>query len=147
MTKTMRTVGKHGRLCGWCRKWRRRSPAAIPSLFPSSLMPTSLQLNTVSSLLLKIVRPTIRTDRGESRLTRSVMTNWRLGWFFYYHFEGSSSQNQQETNRRLITSKVTFWGFLWLRKINLRIFACKHKLKIRRMNPTEIHCSVYTETT
>jgi hypothetical protein len=49
--------------------------------------------------------------RGESRLNRFVMTNWRLGNIFLFHFKGLSSQDQQKTKRRrLIISKVTLTG-------------------------------------
>ncbi len=58
-----------------------------------------------------IDRPFELSVEIESRLIRSVMTNWRLGWFFKYHFKGSSSQDQQKTNRRrLVNSKVTLTG-------------------------------------
>ena len=65
--------------------------------------------------------------RGEIRLIRSVMTNWRLGNFFSSHFKWPSSQDQQKTNScRLITFKVTLTGqshfmlIFWLRKVKLR---------------------------
>jgi hypothetical protein len=39
------------------------------------------------------------------------MVNWRLGYFFFFHFKGPSSQDQQKTiRRRLITFKVTLTG-------------------------------------
>jgi hypothetical protein len=48
--------------------------------------------------------------RGEIRLIRSVMTNWRLGNFFYLILNGLP-QDQQKTNScRLITFKVTLTG-------------------------------------
>jgi hypothetical protein len=34
--------------------------------------------------------------KGESRLIRSVITNWMLRKFFSSHFKGSSSQDQQK---------------------------------------------------
>jgi hypothetical protein len=49
--------------------------------------------------------------RGESRLIRSVMTNWRLGYFFLSHFKWLSSPSQVQQKifrRRFITSKVTW---------------------------------------
>ena len=65
--------------------------------------------------------------RGEIRLIRSVMTNWRLGNFFLFHFKGTPSQDQQKTfRRRLITFKVTLTGqshfmlIFVLRKVALR---------------------------
>ncbi len=92
--------------------------------------------------------------RGESRLIQSVMANWRLGNFFYLILKGLHHNISKKTfGRRLIISKVTLTGqshfmliFLTPHKVNLRIFARKHKLKIRQMNPT-VHCTVYTETT
>ncbi len=66
--------------------------------------------------------------RGESRLIWSVMTNWRLGNFFIFHFKGTPSQDQQKTFRRhLITFKVTltdqshFMLIFLLRKVILHI--------------------------
>ncbi len=65
--------------------------------------------------------------RGKSRLIRSVMTNWRLGNYFYFILKGSPSQDQQKTFRgRLITFKVTLTGqshfmlIFWLHKVTLR---------------------------
>ncbi len=37
--------------------------------------------------------------RCEIRLNRLVMTNWRPGNFFLFHFKGTTSQEQQKTNR------------------------------------------------
>jgi hypothetical protein len=49
--------------------------------------------------------------RVESILIRSVMVNWRLGYFFLSHFKGPLSKDQQKTiRRRLITFKVTLTG-------------------------------------
>ncbi len=49
--------------------------------------------------------------RGEMRLIRSVMTNWRLGNYFLCHFKRPASQDQQKTNsRRLMTFKITLTG-------------------------------------
>jgi hypothetical protein len=65
--------------------------------------------------------------RGEIRLIRSVMTNWRLGNFFLSHFKCPSSQDQQKTKScRLIFFKVTLTGqshfmlIFLLRKVKLR---------------------------
>jgi hypothetical protein len=62
----------------------------------------------------------------ESILIRSILVNWRLGYFFYFILKGPSSQDQQKTiRRRLITFKVTLTGqshFMWifvLRKVTL----------------------------
>jgi hypothetical protein len=61
--------------------------------------------------------------RDESRLIRSVITNWMLRKFFLSHFEGSSSQDQQKTLgcrlKSLWLVKVTLCWFFWLRKVIL----------------------------
>ncbi len=111
--------------------------------------------------------------RGESRLIRSVITNWMLGKFFLSHFKGSSSQDQQKTlGCRLITSKVTLTGkshfmliFLTpqghftklhqLRKVDgcalmyeiWRIFSSLMKNKKEKIRQMNCHCTVYTGTT
>ncbi len=65
--------------------------------------------------------------RCEIRLNRFVMTNWRLGNFFYFILKGQHHQISKKTNRcRLITFKVTLTGqshfirIFLLRKVTLR---------------------------
>ncbi len=58
-------------------------------------------------------------QRGESRLTRSLLKNWRLGNFLSYFTRPSSQDHQKPIKRRLITFLC---DFVWWKSLSADFF-------------------------